>query len=152
MPFRIFAAGRENRRHLLCARHDLRAERCPKLRIADDTNRVSATVETTGQQRIIRQDRSDADHDPSEAMTLCLYMLSRSLTGHPAGSPFIRCDFSVHRHRIFHRYEWPPGRDIVHEYTIQRIAFRTQHALGHLDAMCPQKLDAPSCDQRIRVS
>ena len=125
MSLRVFTAGRKPRRHLAGTCHDLRTERCPKLCIADDTNRTSATIDAAGQQRIIRENRSDADHDPAEAMTLRLYILPRSLTGHPARRTRVCRDFTVHRHRIFHRYEWTLRRDEVEENTVQCIALRT---------------------------
>ena len=120
--------------------------------IADDPDRITATLYPAGQQRVICQNGSDSHHNAAESVPLPLNMIPGNFPGDPFGSACVCGDFSVHRHGVFHGNEGAFCGDIVEEHLVQRIAFLLQNIFGHIYAVCAQDCNSFSGYQRIRVS
>ena len=134
---RILTTGGKNDWGTLSVRrlHNLGSERCSKMRVADNANRISPTRDSTSQQRIIRKHRSDSRHNRRIAVSLPLYMCSRLLSRNPLRCACRSRNLSIECHRIFHHDIRKSCADIPEKYPIEFSALLFKHMLGDLHAV-----------------
>lgn len=99
----------------------------------------------------ICQYRSHTHHNCSIFMSLLLHMSSCRFRCNPFGCTCVGCDFSVHRHRIFHYHKGTLCLNIVKKHLIQAVTFLLQHVLRYLYAMLSQNPNSLSCHKWIGV-
>ena len=122
------------------------------MRIADDPHRVLRIRQAAGQQRIVCQHRSDADHNPAEVTPQLLDVRSCSLSGDPFGLSRESRDLSIQSHGIFHDNIGRSGPDIVKKHLVGPVTFLSQDALRDLHSVVPEDLNPLAADHRIRIA
>ena len=119
MPFRIVTAGRYYSRRLPGRRNHPGGRRRPKSGITDNPDGIFPASHTTaGQQRIIRYYGSHTCHNGGVAVTQFLHMMPGRFSRNPFRFPGDGCNFSVHRHGIFHNYKGMLCPDVMKEHFI----------------------------------
>ena len=120
--------------------------------------RIAAAI---GKQRIVSQDRSNADENRVALVTLLLDVRTRRLAGNPSAGGSSRrafrlrprrwSDLAVERHRGFQGHQRNAVANVTGESLVQTAGFRLKSPNFHLDAGGAQLLKAAPTHLRIGI-
>ena len=120
--------------------------------VADDPHRILRIRQAAGQQGIVCQHRSDADHDPAEITPQPLDVRPCCLSCDPFRLSRESRDLAVQSHGVFHDDIGRSGPDIVKKHLVGLVAFLSQDALRDLHSVVPEDLNPLPADHRIRIA
>ena len=104
------------------------------------------------QARIVRQNRIDADENRIRTLPQFHSVRAGLFAGDPFGFAACRGDFSVQRHRRFHRDERRAVDNPMIERFVQLRALAAQNSVDDFNSRAPQNLETLARVFRIRVS